>query len=306
MAELWQRSVMDQAREWLNRMQHETKPVLLLTLLSSGAMAPMGQPVVEAFHERYPVLPIYLTTILDHKTVVRQRFPDIRRLYHQNGLVRGTIVTDNRRFSERADLGIAVLFAAMVGATWVGQLPLQLWNGAAYVFPKELAGRFGTISVWAEMLPVYHLPAWEGALPEVFHTTSDLVEEKAIRGVKAVVEHPELQSVPLEPAGPGATRLCYVTAPIVPDPDFKAIAQRVDASLAGWRARTDPDLLIQYASTAAPLSPATRETPLVVVLFQPLKDSGEALDALARGTHLVDPKFLPTPAAPPAAQGALS
>lgn len=290
--ELWEHDVMEGAQRWMSRLQAETRPVLLLCLLSPGGMAAVGQPVLEAFHQRYPRLPVYVTTILDHKTVVRQRFPEIRQLYCQDGLVRGNILMDNRRSSQRSDLGIAMLFAAMVGATWIGQLPLELWNGAAYVFPKEKVGGFATISVWAEMLPVYHHPAWEKALPEVFYTKAELVEEKAMRGIRAVVERPELQSIPLEPAEPGSTRLCYVIAPIVPEPDFKAGAQRIGDSLEGWRVKTDQDLLIHYASIAAPINPSTPETPIVVVLLQAIKDSGERIDELARGAE-VDSKFLP-------------
>src|SRR5206468_3608042 len=88
-------------RHWLARIQAETQPVLLLVLLSPGSMATIGYEALEAFAARYPRQPIYVASILDHKTLVRDRFPQIRRLYMGSGLVRGMILTDNRRSSER-------------------------------------------------------------------------------------------------------------------------------------------------------------------------------------------------------------
>ena len=295
--EQWAPDVNDRAREWIARIQRETNPVVLLVLVSPGGMAALGRPPLDLFHERYPRIPIYAVTILDHKTVVRQRFPQIRVIYNQDQLICGTIVLDNRRFSQRSDLGIAFLFAAMVCATWVDQLPLHLWNGLGYVFPKETPGGYATLSVWAETLPVYHLPAQGSDLPEVYFTRGNLVEEKARRGIKTLMEHPELQAIPLEPAEAGSTRICYVIAPVVPEPDFKVLANRIDESLAKWHAKTDQDLLIQYASIGAPLTPESQEIPIVVVLLQPLADRGEQIDGLALGTHPVDAKFLPRPVA---------
>ena len=295
--EQWAPDVNARAREWIARIQRETNPVVLIVLVSPGGMAPIGRPVLDLFHEHYPRIPIYAVTILDHKSVVRRRWPQLRVIYNHDQLIRGTILMDNRRFSERSDLGIAFLFAAMVGATWVDKLPLHLWNGLGYVFPKETPGGYATLSVWAETLPVYHLPAHGQELPERYFTRANLVEEKARRGIKTLVEHPELQAIPLEPAESGSTRICYVIAPIVPEPDFKTVASRVDESLATWHAKTDQDLLIQYASISAPLSPESQEIPIVVVLLQPLADRGKQIDDLALGTHQVDPKFLPRPSA---------
>lgn len=295
---LWRQDVMEGGREWLRRIQTETEPVLLLTLLSSGGMAAMGQPVQQAFHQRYPELPIYVTTLLDQKTIVRKRFPAVRQLYAAESAVRGTILTDNRRYSKQSDLGIAMLFAAMVGATWMGEHPLALWNGLAYVFPTEQSGGFATISVWAEMLPVYHLPANGKDLPAVHYTKAVLLEEKAIRGIRTLMEHPELQSLPLEPAELGRTRVVCTIAPIVPSPDFQVSARRIKESLESWRATTDQDLSLQFASIGAPLMGVT-ETPIVVVLLQPVAADGEMVDALADGTHTVDAKFLPAPRVTP-------
>ncbi|GEM_PF-3687607 len=294
---LWRHDVMEGGREWLRRIQAETEPVLLLTLLSSGGMAAMGQPVQQAFHQRYPELPIYVTTLLDQKTIVRKRFPAVRQLYTADSAVRGTVLMDDRRYSKQSDLGIAMLFAAMVGATWMGEHPLALWNGLAYVFPKEQSGGFATISVWAEMLPVYHLPEQGKDLPAVHYTKAVLLEEKAIRGIRTLIEHPELQSLPLEPAELGRTRVVCTIAPIVPSPDFQVSARRIKESLELWRVATDQDLSLQFASIGAPLQGAT-ETPIVVVLLQPVAADGETVDALADGTHIVDAKFLPAPSAP--------
>ncbi len=279
------------AKRWLARIQAETDPVSLPGLISPGGSAVLAQPVLELLHQRYPDLPVYLTSVLDHKTVVRRRFPQIRQLYGLNGYVRGTVLGDNRRDHQAFDVALATLYAAMVGATWIDQQPLQLWNAFAYLFPREHPGGYATLSAWGETLPVRHLPAWEDELPESYYTRAGQVEEKLLRGIKAVVENAHLQSMPLDAAGPGNTRICYVITPMVPDPDLRRISERVDASLASWRAARDPDLLIHYASIATPLHPDATEAPLLVVLVQPLADRGEQIDALALGSHEIDPKF---------------
>lgn len=296
--ELWRPDVMDKAQAWLARIQRESAPVFLLVLLSPGGMAALGRPVVEAFRWRYPDKPVYVVSILDDKTAVRQRFPDVRRLYSQDSLVRGYILTDNRRFKRRSDAGIALLFAGMAASTWISDQPLDPWNALTHVFDaRKRPGRLATVSVWAETLPVYHLPAWRDVLPEVFYTQASLFEEKAMRGIRAVVEHPELQGLPLEPAPPGNTRVVCVAAPIVPKPDFQLRARRIEQALEAWRAKTDPDLSIQYASIATPMSPETQEVPIFAVLLQPLKATAEQVDALALGAP-VAPRFLPGPRRP--------
>lgn len=92
---LWGPDVKEGARVWLSRLQGESRPVLLLVLLSPGGMAALADAVVEAFHSRYEDKPIYVATILDHKSVVRKRFPQIRKLYTKDDRVRGFILTDN-------------------------------------------------------------------------------------------------------------------------------------------------------------------------------------------------------------------
>lgn len=64
-----------------------------------------------------------------------------------------------------------------------------------------------------------------------------------------------------------------------------------------WRAQADPDLSIQYASIAAPITPATQEVPLFVVLLQPLAATPDEVDGLALGGP-VHPRFLPAPGGP--------
>lgn len=302
---LWGHDVQRATEQWLSQMQRYYLPALCLAFPSSAGHAALLYPALTAYKERYTQSPIYSTTILDSKTVVRRRFPSVRQLYHQHGLVRGTIITDNTRDHKRSDAAIALLYAAMTGATWLGDLPVQMWNGVADVFAKETGVRFATVTAWGEMVPVYHIPAWHD-LPAIYHTKAAIVEEKILRGITSLLEHPELQAIPLEPAAKGATRLLYVIAPLIPEPFFRTVAERVDANLAAWRAQTDADLLINYASIGAPMSPDTQETPLFIVLLQPLADDGSAIDGLALGTHTIDPKFLPKPAYPDAFQPLLS
>lgn len=293
--EKWRTSVEEHTKTWLHRMQRETEPGLLFTLLSPGGSAALARPPIEAFRQRYPDYPVYAATILDDKSVVRERFPQMRQFY--GGLVRGWIISDNRRHLRQTDLGLSVLFAGMVGATWIGQRPLDIWNGAAYMYPKEQT-RVATLSVWGEMLPVYHVPGFEDAVDPLWYTSGPTFEEKARRGIKTVTEHPELQSLPLEPAPKGVTRITCVVAPIVP-PDLERCATNVDESLAEWR-EYDPDLSIQYASTSMPLTPESTEAPMIVVELQPIAGGLDEVEKLALGAP-VDAKFLPEPVVVPRA-----
>lgn len=235
-----------------------------------------------------------MVSILDQKTPVRWRFPEIRELYSLDDLTRGFIITDNRRSSRRADTGVAHLLAACTSATFISDQPLDPANILAYVFPHESPGRFATLAVWGETLPVHYVPAWQKALPEVFYSKASLLEEKAIRGLHEVME-PLYQSLPLEPAGSGHTRLSLVVAPVIPA-DFQRSARRINEALAVANPPLDPDLCIQFASIGAELSPSVPEAPMFVIYLTPLAATPDELDALAQGSD-VDPKFLP--AAPP-------
>lgn len=285
--ELWMTWIRQAVDTWMNRMQRETQPGLLWTILSPGGSAALARPALQAFAERYPHLSIYGTTIVDDKTVVRERFPQMRDFYED--LVRGWIINDNRRHVQRTDLGLALYLASMVGASWIGVRPLDIWNGAAYMFPRDLT-RVATLSVWAEMLPVRYLPGFEDELPPIWFTQGPLVEEKAIRGIKAVADHPELQGLPLEPAGTGVTRITCVVVPVVAE-DLQTCRTHIDTSLEEWREH-DPDLSVQYASMGVPLTPETTETLMVVMELQPIAGGLDAVEQLALGAP-VDAKFLP-------------
>ncbi|HEX8597034.1 MAG TPA: hypothetical protein VF952_00775 [Chloroflexia bacterium] len=295
---LWGSNVAAATAHWLSQLQRESKPGLLLTFLSPGGMAATGLPVLQAFNKRYPRNPIYAVTILDHKQVVRQRFPTFRRYYTQSGLIRGMIVLDNRRQSERHDVGIAALCAGLTNSAWVGKLPLQPQNALGYTFPSENPGGLATISTWAETLPVYHLPAW-GPLPELWYTTADLVKEKIIRATQELLENLELQSLPLPAAKNERLRSIYVIAPIIPDPDLRDIAQWAEQALEKWIAENAPGVLVHFASVSLPLNAVSQEIPLIVVALQPVEDDGTQIDQLAFGTLEIDPGFNATPLALP-------
>lgn len=287
---LWENEVSAGARHWFGRIDREARPALLLALLSPGGHAGLGIPILHGFNRRFPRAPIYVTTLLDSKPVVRRRFPMVRAYLNRSGLVRGMILLDNTRESSRNDLGIAVLFGGMAAASWVASRPTELWNALAYLFPRECAGSLATISVVAETLPVYHLPAFRG-LPAMAYTRTDIVEEKIGRAVQTLIMQPELQSVPLESDQSGRARIIYVLAPICPDPDLQTLAARVERALEPWRAEHAADLLIYIASTGIALTPDTTEAPLVAVLLQPLTDDGTAIDALAAGAT-VDQRYI--------------
>jgi len=251
--EYWRQDVLAGAQRWLARVQAESEPGLLLAIVSPGGSAAIGYAPARAYRERFPRNPIYEATLLDGKSPIRRRFSELRQLYSLDNLTRGFLLFDNRRFSRRSDTGLAILMAASVASTFISDQPLPPANLLALVFPKERPGGFATLSVWAETLPIFRIPPWEKSLPEVFCTKASLFEEKAIRGVHQAVERPDLQSLPLEPAGPGNTRLALVAAPIVPRPDFQASARRISEALEPWRSQADPDLCIQFASVGVSL-----------------------------------------------------
>jgi hypothetical protein len=304
---LWENELSASARHWFSRIDREARPALLLALLSPGGHAALGIPVLHGFSRRFPRAPIYLTTLLDSKPVVRRRFPAVRAYLSRGGLVRGTILLDNSRESVRNDLGISVLFGGMAAASWVASRPTELWNALAYLFPREQPGSLATTSVVAETLPVWQLPAFR-SLPAVAYTRTDVLEEKICRAVQNLVKQPELQSVPLAADRSGRARLAYVLVPIRPEPDLRALATRVERALEPWRAEHAPDLLISIASTSVALTPDAVEAPLVAVLLQPLADDDDGLDALARGAavapHFVaaDPTRMPAQLAASAQQ----
>ncbi len=110
------------------------------------------------------------------------------------------------------------------------------------------------------------------------------------RCIRAVLEHPSLQSVPLEPVAPGHSRDIYISAPILPR-HLQDVAERVRDNMASYLAATDPHVSLHFASIGVELTPTDIQAPVMAVLVQALKDDGEALDALALGKYTVDKKF---------------
>lgn len=287
---LWENGLAAATRTWFSRIDREARPALLLSLLSPGGHAALSLPVLHSFSRRFPRVPIYLTTILDNKRVVRQRLPDLFAYLRRSGTIRGTLLLDNMRDSLRGDAGISALFGGMAAASWSAARPTELWNALAYLFPREQPGSLATLGVVAESLPVHYLAPRYGH-PERYYTRADLVEEKICRAVQSLVEEPALQSAPLPAAGPERLRIVYILVPLRPEPDLRELAVRVDQALAPWRASREGDLLIYLASTGAPLTPEAREVPLIAILLQPLADDEAALQALARDC-VFDPRFV--------------
>jgi len=287
--EMWRKDVEDQAALWLSKMQADTTPGLLLALVSPGGMAGLGRPALDAFKSRYPYLPVYLVTILDNKPQIRRRFPVMRQLYLSDGTVRGAIVCDNTRNFRDADSGIACLFAGLTSASWVGDRPMNLWNSIGLVFSEDCPERVATLSVWIEQLPVYQQPHPQMPSSSRRYAKTDHLVEKALRGIRAVVEQPSLQALPLEPARDDSTLICLVIAPVDAE-ELRDVAAGVEQRLGPWLARTGCQLSIQFASIGAHVS-ETSEVPFSVILLQPIAESAEALDDLARGTRLPDAKF---------------
>jgi hypothetical protein len=289
MRDMCYHDVLIATEKWLRYLDSHTTHELLIVRASPGGHMALLPTIIATYRTRYRHKPIYLMTILDHKDVVRERFPAMRALFAQQ--VNGTIVLDNLHDHQRNDVGAQILFPAMSAGSLLGSLPTQIGNALSLVFARSRKVRYATLSVWAETLPVKHIPATSD-LEEVYYTKSNLVEERITKGIKILIEQQELQSVPLDPAALGHTRLIYVVAPIIPDPDFTRLTARIDSNLKQWRNNTDRNLLIHYVSTGANLSSERGEVPLVIVLVQPLADDGGGLDRLARDANQPSPDGL--------------
>lgn len=292
----WEPEVRQAALKWLEIIRGQTKPALLLVLVSSGGSAALARVAIEAFKDSYPEVPVHLVTILDEKTSARVRFPEIRDYYQHDRLITHMIVVDNRRHPKASDLGISLFFPGMTVASWLKPTSVDLWNVGAYTFPTNGAKvpRFATLSVHAEYLPVSYIPPWRKRLGAVYLTDKAMVEDAAMRSVMRVVESAELQSVALPKATPGVTRVALVAAPIHPQDFAKSIA-RIDVGLEKWRAERDIDVQVAYANIRAPMNPETTQVPLVVVYLQPLAASAYDLDQLALGRLPIDPEFTGMP-----------
>jgi hypothetical protein len=280
---------------WLALLQHDTRTAVLVDIVSPGGSAILAYPATKRFRAVYPHAPVYMSTIIDHKPEVRFRFPEIRQLLCQDGLVTGTILSDNTRDSKRNDLGNALFYASAVNAPWIDDQPSSLPNLGAHIFPREChcgaaAHKYATMSVAGDTIPVYYVPEWEHVLPFVHYTKASMAVASIQRCIRTVFEHPSLQSVPLEPVAPGHSRDIYVSAPILPR-HLQDVAERVRDNMAGYLAAKDPHVSLHFASIGVELTPTDLQAPVIAVLVQALQDDGEALDALAVGNYTVAEKF---------------
>src|SRR5262249_24861560 len=82
----WEYDVMQSAEIWLAGVEARSEPGLLVVLVSRGVSAALGWPPAKAWKARYPRKPVYCVSILDAKTPVRERFPEIRALYALDNL----------------------------------------------------------------------------------------------------------------------------------------------------------------------------------------------------------------------------
>lgn len=300
----WLPDVRRGAQAWLEAIDQlravtDVNPMLNLSIMSPGGHAALGYPVTKEYHKHFPAVPVYASTILDHKTIVRSKYPDLRALYNPERLIRGYITCDNRLDQPRNDFGMAQLFSAMTAGSWLTRKHLGVLNGLNYVFPGDDPGRTGTISVWAETIPVFYLTPWEKVLPGIFYTRGGVVQEKMIRGIESVLGDVSLQGLPLERAGEGATRVLCVIGPIEPK-SYRADIVEVEERIGHALKEQDVDCTLQYASVGQPLTPQSSTAVVSVVLLQAVAAQGEEIDALARGTLPIRGKFLPpSPISPP-------
>jgi hypothetical protein len=228
--------------------------------------------------------------VLDHKTDRRElNLPPLLDLYGQGQLVRGFLMGDNRRDAEAFDQACALLFPAMIAATWIDPKPQAGFNVLADVFRHH---RVATLRSWAGWLPVQHFPAWGTDLPEVYVTQASFAEAQVIRGVAQVLSRPDLQALPLTPAP--RPRFVYAVAPLRPDPELRDLAGRVRANLAG---ELDHDTSLSFASVGYPLTPTTEQAPLAVVSLFPVSEGLEGVRYLMLGGPLAAP-FRPRGAVP--------
>lgn len=274
---LWLNDVILWTRKWLDDLELNDDHAVLVIVLSPGGHAALLEVIIALYKERFPDKSIYLVTLLDEKDVVRQRLPALRREFHQ--LVDGTFITDNRRFANRSDLAVKLLFAAMSAGGDLGTSPNPIGNALHYLFAPERKVRYATLAIWADTLPVKHFEA-VGKEPEGYYTKLSRLEDKVTRGIQDMYNNRDLQAVPLPAASSGHTRLMYVLVPL-DQKVMPAFATRVNTNLTEWREKTDRNLLIHYVSLGADFSPDTVSVPMMIILAQPLADDGRGIDDLA-------------------------
>lgn len=272
----WQNDIELGSDEWLTRVQRDGDPGLLLSIMGSDASALLAKYSIENFAARYPHLPIYNAITLAEPAVLRRHISDIRRLYGTGDLVRGFIVVDHR--DPGALLALTLLFAATTAPSWgPSATPFGIWEALGQVFPSDAAGRCATVKLAIDNLPVYC--GDDGDATPTFITKPPLLEGKVIQMVKGLVEN-GLHPGALGPASKEQSRVICVICPVKPG-DFRPVAERAERILGPWRAATDPNLTVVYASLPTRMTASTREVPIVAVLLQPLADGLEEVERLA-------------------------
>lgn len=286
MREAWARHAVAAAGLWVETLKAYSENGVLVAIISPGGSAALAADAIELYRATWPWKKVYAATILDEKTAARMHAGEFLELYEP--LVHGLIINDNRRMSRAADAALCLVLASTPAARMASDRPADLANVLAKVFDTQ---RFATVSTWASTLPV----SWRGNLMRRTAVTNRvLVEEAAKSGVHAVVEDPHLQSLPLRVAAAGQTRLALAVMPVFAA-HLRRCAQAVRDDIEPWRAYTDPDLIVEFASVAANVLRGGRAMPAYVVLLQSLAVSAAEIEAFATGQLAPDASYRPAP-----------
>lgn len=283
LAAYWRADLDGAIDRWLTQLRLAAKVVALYLFVSPGGSGVLGHHIVSRFAREYDQAQVYVLMVLDHKTDRRElNIPALLALFDTDA-VNGLLIGDNQSSAlsaEQFDQGLAYLLPAMIAATWIDPKPQSGFNVLPDVFRRH---KVATLRVWWGWLPVRYLPPFH-TLPAVYYTDGAFSEIQAVRGVDAVQTDASLQALPLTQAE--RPHFLYVATPVRPDPELKRLAERVRARVG---ARLTPDVSLAFASLGYPLTPATREVPIVVISLFPV------IEGIAGVTQLVSatPSALP-------------
>ena len=288
---MWQPEVERGAEFWLDSLREP--PGLLLTFIPAGGSPVLARRPLELFWERYEhrqdYLHAYGFAIVDHHPTLRPRFGDMRRLFMDDGLLRGLFVTDNLVDPDfNNDDGLGLLIAGLLASSAVMDKPSSIFNLFTNFFSEP--GSLATISFLTQKLQYMTRPAVED-LPPLHYCDPAHLLEQSMAAVRGLLTRPDLQALPV-PVRTDRTGLLLVAAPIV-KPDMLAVGRQLrERTRSLLEEPAHRNVVLLPASIPAVLDPDVQHTWLNGVLAQRLAISGAELDAYASGLHIY-PGFQP-------------
>jgi hypothetical protein len=253
--------------------------------LSSAGSAVLGRPALEILKERCPDLPLFGYVSMDHKDIIRQRWPEVWEYYGQ--LLQGLIVTDAAREQERNEVGINNLLTGLVGGVWLSAMPLGPLNILSLLCPKNEPGHIVMLSTETMTVPAFERVECAEKLGTVWYTNRTVVLDTLLKGIKRVVTESSLQSLGMNAAALGTPRGLCVLLPIVPEHALP-IVREAEARIKPWLWERDRNIVLQFASIGQHIN-REHMTGEVIFIFAQRVDGGAASVAEYVNETLIGP-----------------